>query len=166
MTTTKLNKTQLQNLDFATDVEAITWTSIVKAINPSHLRLTGCIASNNLKWSSDSEKSLYNTTWVLKEIWIKNIPAWGVVRVAFDAKKNWSYSWTIQLRRNWIAVWNAYDPVDWVYNNYSQDIPTQWWDSIQIYCNASSAYFNPFVKNFRIYFDIVSDTSFTRNIIN
>lgn len=111
-------------------------------------------ASNNLKYSADTERTRANSTYAkMKEI-IVALP--GVVRVKFDIKSNAaSYYAYATIYVNGVAAGTERTAAN-TYTTFSEDIPVNDGDRVQLYLKSYDASITAYCRNFRLYFDVSS----------
>ena len=117
----------------------------------SGVMLRQSIASGSLRFASDNEVSMSSTEWDKVKTIVVMIS--GIIRVSFDLSVYDSGKGRIY--RNGVPIGIERSVSSSGYSTFTEDISCSPGDSIEIWVQSYSSY-KVFVKNFRIYFDIVS----------
>lgn len=125
---------------------------------PVTLNAYGCRASDALKVSADTPKSCSSTEWTkVKEIYVNFS---GTIRVSWQVCGNSAHSITSYAR---VYVNDAPrgaiigESGNSTYVSFTEDICVQKGDAVQLYMRKNKAQVWGDVRNFRIYYDIVSN---------
>jgi hypothetical protein len=122
--------------------------------NLDRSQVTGATASDNLKVSSDIEKSTVSITTlaVAKEI---RVSYGGTIRVSHEMKSSGIGNFVeSQIFVNDIAVGTLRSTASGTYQSYTQDITINSSDRVQLYYRTTSSGIETcYVRNFRIAFD-------------
>lgn len=146
-------------VEMATDWEATTWTDETRYINPKQAKdnywAMEATASDTLQASADTERTVEYTTGnyvKTKEIQLNQISNGGIARIKFDLKdaRTTGAIWRIYI--NWIAVWTERTTALGTYTTYSEDLPFENWDLIQLYIKTVGIWVTSVTRNFRIYY--------------
>jgi hypothetical protein len=113
------------------------------------------VASDNLKTSADTERSVTETSYTKKKEIEMN--TFGTIRVSHSAiSTNPSYSCSTLVYINGVATGASRTTTGTTYETYTEDFTVKKGDLVQLYCATAAGNTTAKIKNFRLYYDLTN----------
>lgn len=146
----------------ATQEETSAGTDATKAVTAATLKglwVSTAVASDTLRGSLDTLTETLSTTYVKKKQFTMN--ASGVFRVKFTIKSNDSSEVAYgRVFKNGVPFGTERGEGNATYSEYSEDLEFNVGDTCEIWIKISDAFITCYLKDFRIYFDMVRTLAF------